>query len=472
MPEPVQATEQHISSSIVYHNTDVQHRYYLLIPSPNTTEFTVLLQKTDDDMWAIPSFEPYEHHYAVVQHINDSAKETWGLDVAVLRCFATHSDPEQGEIRFYALDNISKADWQCPEGMKWANEHELAYATIASNLQRNILMEWFQWRHSDDSLRSAWMRSGWYPKLAHWMVDLADRMSMRGIKTPHQVRIWARSATMRLETDDGTLFLKAVPEFFNYEPVITRVLSIRYPDRAPDVRAVHVENGWMLMREFQGTTLTHVNDIKMWERTIKEFARLQIDMISNTQSLVALGVPDRNVDYLASQVERLMNDLPDTLNDDEKYKLRTMSSTLRSMCHELAEFNIPLTLTHGDFWSGQVVFKDDGKCLFFDWSDAAISHPFFDMCTFLAEVNEELPHVPNARNHLLMIYLNEWTRYEPLPNLKHAYALSMVLGYLHQALFYYVHILPKVENAARWELSGMLTYLLRHVLNEMQDFQD
>jgi len=471
MSESLHEKEKQLSTSVVYHNPDVKHLYYLLIPHIDESEFKVLLKKqSGTDIWTLPSYEPEEHHYAVVQHINDVCKERFNIDIATLRCFATHSDDESGEVRFYALDNLSKEPYP-PEGMKWFTEEEIADMTLASRLQRHIVNDWFQWRHSDDSLRSAWMRPGWYTKVSNWMVDLADRMSMTGIKKPIQARIWARSATMSLITDEGKLFFKAVPEFFNYEPVITRVLAIRYPDRAPDVRAVHVENGWMLMREFQGKTLTHFEDIKMWERAVKEFARLQIDLISNTQSLIALGVPDRNVDYLASQVPRLMQNLPDNLSDEEKLNLHRMSSTLRSMCSELAEFNLPLTLTHGDFWSGQVIFKDDGKCLFFDWSDASISHPFFDMCTFLAEVDSELPHVEGARNHLLMTYLNEWTRYEPMPNLKHAFALAMVLGYLHQALFYHVHILPKVESAARWELSGMLSYLLRHVLHEMKDFK-
>src|SRR5690606_26429116 len=139
------------------------------------------------------------------------------------------------------------------------------------------------------------------------------------------------------------LFLKAVPEFFSYEPVITRVLSIRYPERAPDVRAVHVENGWMLIREFEGTPLTKIDDISVWKRTVKEFARLQIDLIKNTQSLVALGVPDRNVDYLASQIDRLMKDLPVTLTEDEQVELKRIAPTLRDMCYELAEYKIPLT---------------------------------------------------------------------------------------------------------------------------------
>ncbi len=58
-----------------------------------------------------------------------------------------------------------------------------------------------------------------------------------------------------------------------------------------------------------------------------------------------------------------------------------------------------------------------------------------------------------------------------MTNLKRAYTLAKILGSLHQALFYYVHILPRVESIARWELSGMLTHLLRHVLYEMEHYK-
>ncbi len=470
MSENIHETEKHPSATFVYHNPDVDHTYYLLIPSAVASEYTVLLQKNEDDTWALPSFKPQEHHFAVVQHINDAIKSKWGFDTATLRCFATHSDAEEGELRFYAMDNFT-TEWILPENMQWVDEESLRERTFSTQLERDIALDWFDWRHSVSSARADWMRSGWYIKISNWMIDLADRMSLTEIQAPTQVRTWARSATMKLKTKEETLFLKAVPEFFNYEPVITRVLSIRYPERAPDVRAVHVENGWMLIREFDGKLLTNMDDLAIWKRTVKEFSRLQIDLVKNTQSLVALGVPDRNVDYLASQIDRLMHDLPSNLTEDEQAELKRIAPILRDMCYELAEYKIPLTLTHGDFWSGQVIIKPDGKCLFFDWSDASISHPFFDMTTFLAEVDAELHHVANARSQLVQTYLNNWTRYETMENLKRAYDLAKPLGTLHQALFYYGHILPRVESVARWELSGMLTHLLRHTLYEMEYFK-
>jgi hypothetical protein len=76
--------------------------------------------------------------------------------------------------------------------------------------------------------------------------------------------------------------------------------------------------------------------------------------------------------------------------------------------------------------------------------------------------------VPNAREEILTAYLDVWTRYEPMINLRHAYELAKVLGYLHQAAFYYAHIIPNIETHARWEVQSMLPHLLRQVLAAMQ----
>jgi Ser/Thr protein kinase RdoA (MazF antagonist) len=251
---------------------------------------------------------------------------------------------------------------------------------------------------------------------------------------------------------------------FNYEPVITRVLSLRFPGHIPDVRAVHVENGWMLMRDFGGTALTEVRDIDIWKQVVQRYAEMQLDLIGNTQSLIALGVPDRNVDYLASQIERLMNELPVALSEEEQKEIKRFSSTLRSLCYQLTDFNIPLSLTHGDFWAENVIIRPNGMSLYFDWSDASISHPFFDMPFFLSEIDRELPHVPDAREQLRDGYLDVWTRYAPILNLRRAFQIAEVLGGLHQALFYYVHVLPGIESNARWEMQNMLPMLLRQVI--------
>jgi aminoglycoside/choline kinase family phosphotransferase len=453
---------------IEYHNPDIIHTYYLMISDIDSNQFRVLL-KQEGDHWTLPNYQPKEHHFAVVQHINHTLKQEYGLDVATLRCFRTEYDSTFGERRFYALDNLNH-NWQPPANMRWVSEDIITNLNLPSDLQRDTILKWFDWIHSDNSIRVPWMRHGWFNKVSHWLIDLADRMAMDDIGEIEQLRTWSRSATLRLKTGHGDIYLKAVPEMFTYEPVITRVLSLRYPNHAPDVRAVHVDKGWMVMRDFGGQTLTRVQDLEVWKKAVREYARMQLDISGNTQSLVALGVPDRNIDYMASQIERMMHHLPDDLTHEEQVELKRLSSTLKGMCYELVEYNIPLTLTHGDFWSGNTIIKNNGDILFFDWSDASISHPFFDIAFFLTEIETEIPHRHDAREQILNAYLEQWTRYEPMANLRQAYALAQVLGSLHQALFYFIHILPGIEFNARWEMQSMLPYLLRQIIAGIRIF--
>ena len=449
-------------SSLVYHNPDVTFTYHLIIPHADFSEYRVLLHQING-AWTIPAYLPEEHHFGVVNHINQYVADKLGLFSATLRCLHTHLVAENDEHRFYAMDNLHP-DWQPPQGWAWMNEVDVKSLEFLYPFQRETLLQWFDWMHSDSSMRSPWMRHGWFGKSANWMQDLADRMAMDGIQPVEQVRAWVRSCTLSLKTEHDILYLKALPEMFNYEPVITRVLSLRFPENIPDVRAVHVENGWMLMRDIGGKPLTDHQDISVWKSVIRRYAEMQIDLIGNTHSMIALGVPDRNVDYLSSQVDRLMHDLPDALSQQEQTELKRLSSTLRSLCYELTEFNVPLSLTHGDFWAQNVMIRPNGEPVFFDWSDASVSHPFFDIPFFLSEIESDLAHIPDAREQLRDAYLDVWTRYAPLMNLRRIYQIAEVLSGLHQALFYYIHVLPGIESNARWELQNMLPMLLRQVM--------
>ncbi len=453
--------------SIVYQNSDVTFTYYLLIP--HADEFRLLLAK-EGRRWTLPFFHPDEHHFGVVGHINQHVWQSLGLYVATLRCALTDYDDTAGERRFYGLDNLD-ARWQPPEGMMWASEADIRNLPLVDGLQREAIERHFQWWHSHSSLRAPWMCPGWFAKAADWLVDVADRMDMGGMMSVEQRRAWARSSTLRLHSDNGMLYLKAVPQMFSYEPVITRVLSLRYPGHAPNVRAVHVERGWMLMRDFGGKPLTECADMSVWKEAVRRYAQIQLDLVRSTESLIALGLPDRHLDYLGSQIERLRHNLPDSLSPDEQHKIRHAAATWRSLAYELGDYNIPLTLTHGDLWAGNVILRENGDCLFFDWSDASVSHPFFDLPFFLLELHPDMPDTREARRQIRDAYLEMWTRYEPLINLRRAYHLARVLGFVHQATIYYSHVLPNIEASSRWEMESMLPMLLRQALAAYQQFQ-
>ena len=92
----------------------------------------------------------------------------------------------------------------------------------------------------------------------------------------------------------------------------------------------------------------------------------------------------------------------------------------------MQEYNIPLTLTHGDFASRNLGLKKgrDGsqQLVVFDWQFAAISHPFFD----LQEIHEE----QNISEEERRCYLEMWREYEPLERCEELYEIAHRLGWL------------------------------------------
>jgi len=78
-----------------------------------------------------------------------------------------------------------------------------------------------------------------------------------------------------------------------------------------------------------------------------------------------------------------------------------------------------------------------GSQLFFDWTDACVAHPFFDLATirrgtaFTDAVCED-----ELRERLREAYLPEWASFEPPGRLARAWELAAPLGALHQAVSY------------------------------------
>jgi hypothetical protein len=302
------------------------------------------------------------------------------------------------------------------------------------------------------------------------MVDIADRLDLvpRGPVT--QQTLWSRACQLHLATSGGDLALKAVPPLFSYEPVLTRVLSLRYPHRVPEVLAVNVEQAWMLTREGRGSPLAQLRTLDVWKSVLRQFAEIQIDLSENTHSLVAVGLPDRNVDYLVSQIDRLMIDLPPVLEDDEKQALRRAALAVKMLCYELVEYRLPLSITHGDLWSEHIRVLESGTAQFANWSDSCVSHPFFDIPIFLADIENELPQVPDVRQQLLQTYLEMWTKYEPMFRLRKACAIAEVVSKLQQVINYHQFILPAVEPTARQDMQHIIPSFLRQLLFALRTY--
>jgi hypothetical protein len=444
---------------------DAGFEYYLIVLHP--AEHCVLFLREAHRL-TLPNFVSTETDMRTVRHINAAALRLTGLKTSVMRCVATKYKTSVSGQRYFALEALGI------EGLSdyasWLTEDQINDRASIPPYQKALLREYFTWSKSTTRLRAPWEQRGWFKMTQESMLDIADRVDMLPEGDVEQQSVWARSSVTRLETRQGTLFFKAVPPLFSYEPVVTRVLSLRYPNRVPEVLAVNVAKSWMLIREGKGIPLGESQRLEDWKRAIQQFAEIQIDLSDSTHSLVAVGLPDRNVDYLHSQIDRLMIDLPSTLDEEEKQALRRAAFALKMMCYDLLEYKVPLSLTHGDLWSEHIRVLDDGSIQFANWSDSSVSHPFFDVPIFLADIENELPGVPDARKQLLQTYLELWTDYEPMHHLRRAYAAAEVLSKLQQVVNYQQFILPAVEQAARHEMQHIVPAFLRQILVALKSY--
>jgi Ser/Thr protein kinase RdoA (MazF antagonist) len=120
-----------------------------------------------------------------------------------------------------------------------------------------------------------------------------------------------------------------------------------------------------------------------------------------------------------------------------------IAAELERRCAELARGPLPQTLVHGDLhpWN---VMADGDRLRIFDWSDACVSHPLFDLPTFLQRCEDA-----SARQAMLDAYLDAWADFGAPGILLAAYELAQPLACVHHAISY-LRITEALEPNDRW----------------------
>lgn len=438
---------------------------FLLIPHPH--ELRILVISTEHG-WTLPFFRSPEPDFAAAIAVNQAAEEILGVKTAMFGCFVNHFDEatEQG-TRFYALDNLSPDKEEIP-GAVWLPQGRVNSFGLANPDHRSVIHAWFDWMENDAAQRADWAKRGWFHQARDWMIEQLDRLGIVPSGPVEQLRAWSRSCVLRVPTSEGWVYLKDVADVFSYEPVITRVIAQRHPGCAPDVLVVDVARSWMLMRDMGGEVLSAEHDLEKWQEAIRLFAAIQIDMTKHTRMLISLGCPDHNLDHLSTQIERLMANLPAGLTQEEMHDLMQIAPVLQKRIDTLLDRHMPLTLGHGDFWSGNVIIADE-NIHYYDWSDSCITHPFFDLTFFLSDLEARFPDSAQVRDQLRDIYLESWQKTASLDFLRETYQLARPLAFLQRAVVYHETILPGLEPVNRWEMAGVVPAMLRRLLQILRE---
>lgn len=437
--------------------------------------YAVLPHETEAQIWLKPTSHGFAlPHTKMAGNLWDTGEalvkrplqRRFGDAVQVLyRAHFQKDEAQQTSESVFVLDNGGAV---VGDG-RWVSAQELTALTLANPAHRALIERCLHEQATGDipAQRPPWARPGWHQQAASWIKDQLAQQGTTLTGPLETVRHWSLSCVLRAVTPAGNVYFKtvaALPLFVNEAAMVTTLCQL-YPQDVPTPLAVDLQRDWMLLPE--------LTQMVGWGAPLEQrlaflsrFGRLQVTAVTHLEALFAAGCLDRRLAWLETQIEPLLTTdfIRAYITADEQAQLSARIPRLQSLCRELAAYHIPETLVHGDLHGGNVAVCGD-HFLYFDWTDACISHPFFDMLNIFMEEDTAV------QTQLRDAYLDQWTAFESRPRLLTAWSLAEVLGAVHHAISY-GYIVSNLEPHARHELDRAVPYWLRKVLTLVQQLEE
>jgi hypothetical protein len=379
---------------------------------------------------------------------------TWlGVDTVLLRRLAVADDRDAGHRLGAFLLEPRDPSWRRPAGARWLGRADLAALDLPAPLLPSVA-DWLAEQEGGPRPpeRPAWARPGWFAEAAAWTRGRLVELGRAPTGPVEQVKSWPISAVLRAPTLAGAVYFKAAPPLFAAEPLITRGLAERFPDRVPAVLAVDSDRSWMLVEDV-GAPIEARPDDALRERVLRALGEMQRATLGRAGELFGIGCADRRLPVLDREIDTLLAEAGPVSGASPTAiaELRAHAPLVRALLAALDDAGVPPTLVHGDLHTGNVALRD-GQPALFDWTDASVAHPFVDLATLFDDDEEPTPRMADA-------YLASFREVAPPERLRAPLRLGRALGALLQAVSYH-HIARSCEPAARTDWAGAIDHWL------------
>jgi aminoglycoside phosphotransferase (APT) family kinase protein len=272
-------------------------------------------------------------------------------------------------------------------------------------------------------------------------------------------KLWSLSAVVRVPCQPGpSLWLKAACPYFHAEPALTRLVAQMVPQHAPRLVALDDGRAWLLAEEIAGADEDDEEVPPGLGRAAARIAAtVHVRSLDHLAEIEATGVPVRDLATTLRQFDEVLRGSVELerLTDDELSAARAARDDVRGVLEELAGLGIPDTLVHGDLHIGNVAHDGDSLVLY-DWSDAAVSHPFLDLILMAQRLPED--QQAEART----AYAEVWREAYPGVDIERALDLADLANTVYQTVTF--ELLDRAaEDASYWELEGVAAMFLRRL---------
>jgi hypothetical protein len=414
----------------------VSTEFVILVPHPSRRS---VLTTEDGALPATSSSSLYTRdHFSAVE-------ARLGSMPPVLR-LVVGPDAQHDEFgpRLVDMDTIGP---NAPAGFIWTDTDALDLA-IAAPPQLHQALRRAIGRHRDGPgpRDPPWARPGWFAMAAGWMLDRMADLGSPATGPPRVVYLWGISMVLKAESAAGPMFLKCSAPIFGQEARVTGLLAEATPDLVTRVAAVEPEAGWLLMYDHGRQELGERAQAD-WGVGLDLLATIQRAWTARTGELARAGAAERPLGELADNLPAFATRdvLASQLTVEDRRAWDAAVPAFVAACHRLDEVGPPPTLVHGDFHPWNVTDEPTGPRVF-DWTDAAISHPFTDLAVYVTRADDFA-----LRRKMRAAYLARWSDRMDPARLAEAGDLAIVVGTLYQ-VDSYLRILESLDPDDIWDL--------------------
>lgn len=452
--------------------TSSEYALHVILPHPSEPR---LLLIPDGPNWTLPSLEmdqPPENGYDVAK-FGMALREVAGcVAIALYSPYFERKNDAHGHRNVVVAENRDSA-YQPPDGARWLSSDELDSVTLTDDYLRPVIAAWLHEQENGavPPERPPWAFGGWIDRAHRWITVQVATHGLALTGEIEQDRKWCITCMLKVPTDAGTLYFKAVPDTFSREIEITRYLSALYPDSIPSVLAAEPDEHWLLMRDFGAEILGDSKDLSLWMQAMRDYGILQAGTAAHVDALLARGASDFRLEALPDKLDAMLADgeilQPDRhIAADEIGRLHELVPRIRAILAELQAYAIPPTIIHSDFHPWNIAARP-GQTIVFDWTDAGVGHPLCDTAHVFDLVADEIfPDQPEAAGVVRDAYMSGLSALAPLDVLRRIAPLGELAGLVQQAVNYH-QLLRRVEPSERWSLSFM-TFLLKKLLTRLE----
>lgn len=378
----------------------------------------------DRGTWALPGLVGAEQHTAEVESLVRSLRERHGARCQILGRVATEFDAVANRVRVADLGE-PLVDSEPRSGRWWPRAALAVAGALLAPDSRALVMRWASGAVAVAG-NTPWSRPGWHASATAWIANVAGQAD-----DVQQVRVSESSTVWRLNVGGRDCYFKSVGEAAAREPPVAAALASRSA-HVPPVLAVDVRRRFLLTEAFAGEPLAAPEDVDAWSMAAQAYGELQRQCLDAIDELRALGCAVVTAASLVEPLTGLLDDRaallagePAGLREEQIRELRALIPELVVAAAALDEGPLPLALDHGDLWPSNVLVGPPG-CVFVDWEDVRIAHPFLSLFQLLAgaRLDRRFADHDAAEARIRDAYLAGWSAWGGHAALARAFAAA------------------------------------------------